>query len=522
MVRRGTRSRYRSARASTDSQVFARARPALLRIEEQYDYQQVVSRNPSRGHRGQARGRLTIAMPYDGYEHFTREAAQDVERPLRERPADSDDVTALIGYLVLVDHRETDLAEVLPLDGRSGAHGLHVPVRSAVLDCPAALVSDQHEYRVAVDYEPSAAVPELVPIELKVELWDPDHSDGPISAAGLQELLTGGGNEDVDHAVDAIKQFVGFQPYLRLDLTVQVTLPARLNGSGRKATAPTRRRRPESSQLIVRRLGVRLPATTSLAPSSIELKIDGAETQHFLHDQATGLLECFDIEMRPLRSTEDRARDFHSARVELLFRQPGELFARPELELEAEVEVPDELLSGTDARFFDATGRRYGRSVDPLAIRSILTTRCTVVLRDAFARRLVSPYQSFHFDEIVPSKMRVTDVVTALTDQRFEIIVDKSLRLDKKNKQLRHVILAKRTDGPDMMLLYVVIEGNKHATERQARHSGGHRYTSKFPSGELRLFVRGQVPRNASRLVNEINELQLALRDRFRRLKAHR
>jgi hypothetical protein len=72
------------------------------------------------------------------------------------------------------------------------------------------------------------------------------------------------------------------------------------------------------------------------------------------------------------------------------------------------------------------------------------------------------------------------------------------------------------------MTLWVLIEGRRHATRRESRQPWGHRYTSKFESGALHIYVRGRVRGDTRNVVEEISQLQLSLRDRFRRLKAYR
>jgi hypothetical protein len=257
----------------------------------------------------------------------------------------------------------------------------------------------------------------------------------------------------------------------------------------------------------------------SLADSSLELLAGRGMTVQ--HHPDNWDLEWFDVPMKQTQPTAGRPRSFQSPVMKLLFKQPGELFAHDQLIVEAEVEVPDELLSGTSIRVFDACGKRYPAARDPLTVRSILTSRCTVVLRDAFAERLLSPYQSFHFDEIIPDQLRIADIHAALSDQRFTIN-EWPLPSATDKRDLRRFLIAERTEGPDTMVLWVFIEGRGHRTRRQATQPGGHRYTSKFGSGDLRLFVRGEARRDTSNLVHEMNEFQLALRERFRRLKAHR
>src|SRR5687768_4415345 len=88
------------------------------------------------------------------------------------------------------------------------------------------------------------------------------------------------------------------------------------------------------------------------------------------------------------------------------------------IRVDVDVELPDELTSGAQVRFFGATGEAPRRgAANPLKVRTIISARCTVLLYDAFSKRRISPSQSFCFDEIVPDEQRVADVEAELVDQ---------------------------------------------------------------------------------------------------------
>lgn len=483
--------------------VFARARPESVEIEEMFGFEQEISRNPSLTRSPHhPTGRITISLPYDGDQCFTRDALRDVEQHLKRHGPPNGEVEALIGHLILANYQHTNLADPKLLT-RSGHHGvvpLRLPVRSADIGGSQDLVSDCHEYHYEVSYAPAADQPTLFPIKLGVDLQDPDSPDVP-------EIPRRSDDEELGSVAKKIMEYVGFQSMLRFALTVRVTLPAR--------------RGPAPQAPIVRRVSVKLPPITSLAPSSLQLKVDG-EAESVQHNPTNRSLEWFDVTTTQDRDAgEDEPWSFHSPLMMMTITQPGELFTERDLPIEVEVEAPGELLSGMDARLFDACGRRYRRDgKNPLAIRSIITTRCKLVLRDAFARRRLSPYQSFHFDEVIPHDLRIADIVTALRDQRFEVERVPSAEVSNKESR-RYVLFADRTEGPDRMALLVVVHGRRHTTQRRSRQPGG-RYTSTFASGDLGIIVYGWAHRDTRDLIHEINHLQSTLRDRFRRLKAPR
>jgi len=221
------------------------------------------------------------------------------------------------------------------------------------------------------------------------------------------------------------------------------------------------------------------------------------------------------------REEDEGPRQYTSGPMIVRFDRPGELFAGKTMHVDVEVELPGELLSGMDARYFDALGNRRKNLDQVLAVRSLVSTRATVMLWDAFADRSVAPFQSFSFDEIVPDPLRVADVCAALTDQHFTVSQPPQSRSAAK-KRTRDLVVAVRDDGANPIYLWVYVEGRKHLTRRESRHHWGHRYTSKMDSGTMQIYVRGVVSGDTKALARAMNDLHLTLRDRFRRLTAHR
>ena len=440
-------------------------------------------------------------MPYDGSRFFPRKAIRDVERALHSLDAEPEATDATIGHLVLTNFQDTNIGQVLGLDDRYGAIPLRLPVKSTEFDPMRDLASDSHEYRHEIPYSPNEDQPRLVPVEVDIGLEDPDNADLPDIDAETKP-------EQLDDIADKIMDYVGFRQELNVVINVRITLPPR---RGRPPRKP-----------VVRRVAVELPTITSVAPSFLALSVGGVDTP-VQHNPENRCIEWSDIRTRPAgHSDEGEPWHFESPEMVVTIDEPGELFARDELDVEVDIEAPGLLLSGVEARLFDACGRqRRGPGAAALRVRSMIALRCTVVLRDAFARRTLSPYQSFHFDEVIPEDLRVADIATALGDLRFTVR-KVNLAGVGGNTEFRHFLFAERTEGPDTMRLWVFVHGDRYTTERRSRRSGGDLYTSTFETGNVRIVVRGTVRGNSRNLIHEVNELQLALRDRFRRLKAQR
>jgi hypothetical protein len=500
-----------AAVTSLDSRPFVRARPEYVLVEERLAYEQEISRNPSTHLQHPPSGRIRINVPYDGGDCFGPDARDDAERAL-----DGNGWTrqAVIGHLVFVEHEETDLDNVLGLDGTYGPYPLRVPIRSKQLHDPETLTSDRFAYRNDISYRPPADGPKVIPLKVDVDIFDPGYGDGTFLETSVIESVRD--EPELQRAVaEMIKDSAEFEPYLTARVQVHLSLPPRKPADG-----------PESKP-VVRSVRITLPEGTTLPLSTVRLHDvlmeDEPDEDHFVQtDARAGSFEWSGREMRVGAKSDDAPRVYDAVPVDVRFLQPGELFRQREIQVDVEVELPDELTSGAQVRYFDATGtapRKGGAT--PLKVRTILSSRCRVLLYDAFTKRRISPSQSFCFDEIVPDKERIADVKAALVDQRFDIQLDKELKGHGK-KQIEHLLIATRRDGPRTMQLWIYIDGRRHPTQRESRHPWGQRFRSKFESGTLNVHVRGLVHGDARGVTREINALHLGLYERFQRMKALR
>ena len=183
----------------------------------------------------------------------------------------------------------------------------------------------------------------------------------------------------------------------------------------------------------------------------------------------------------------------------LAIDQPGELYQQGTLDARIEAEIEGELLSGLEARLYDGVG---AFSETQPKHSTILMTDVRLYLEDTFARRTLSPYQHLYFDEVIPDDIRVVDIKTALVDRGFRV---KDVTLARPDGQLRHFIRAQRPEGPETMELWLFLQGKRYQTERQRRVPGGQTYTSTFESGELMVYIRGELAQDSRGLTHEMN-----------------
>jgi hypothetical protein len=476
--------------------VYARARLASVELTESYSYEQEISRNPAHGMTKDPAGHIELTLPFDGHDHFTRQACADVERQAHSASAE-----AVVGHLALTNWSKTDLSEVLGLSGNYGTIPIKVPIGGGNQD----LRSDSRVCVIEHDYTPNRDSLEIVPIDVHVTLED---TDG-IELAGLLAQETSVGDKLVDDVANRITQQVGFRPFLQLNIEVSIYLPKRAGAS---------ELRP-----VVTRVALRWPTITSL--SVLKLDLPGQRDALFRYNPPDQRIEWFDVPMWLADVPTDEEEDeqlhgdmlaFRSGPMVLRVEQPGELYKQPSLDGEIEVQVPGLLLSGVQARGFNAVGTRPRSQPE---VSTTITTDLHVILDDAFASRLLMPYQHLYFDEVIPDERRITDIVTALRNKGFTI--KDTYKTQPAADVWRHLLVAEKAAGPDVMRLWVFAESKRFETERR-KQTGGQTFKSTFDSGDLKVFMRGEMPGTSRELTHVMNALELELRETFERLKARR
>lgn len=463
----------------------ARARLQSLKIEEHYAYRQEISQNAASFPTGQPDGLIKLTLPYDGDTYFTRQAHRDVLRA-QEQGADLAD-GALVGYLVLTGYEHTNLEDLLDSGPSYGSVPIRVPLclESGTFSADL-LLADSRTCVLTHSYRPGTEQLEVHPVDIGLELDDPDTAD--FSRPGDRA-------DSPDQRLRIMRQ-VSFQPDLMLRMTVRLDLPREL---------------ADGAVAQVSDAFINWPTHTSLR--SLELRADG-QKHPLRYNPERGGLEWSDIPMvQDPEPASGEMRTFRTPEVCLSIPQPGELYREDELTGTVEVTV-NRLLSGMDARLYDATGKPGGQPEPELESR--LSSEFSLILDDAFAQRMLSLSQQLHFDEVIPDEMRIDDIKTALKGLGFR--VDDPWPDSPEDRWL----FARRPEGPDMLRLFLYVEGRRHKSRRDRRVPGGMTYRTELDSGELGIYIYGTLPRDSRPVVRQMNALQRALHERFDRLPARR
>jgi hypothetical protein len=414
----------------------------------------------------------------------------------------------VIGHLLLADHTRTDLRSAMRQYNNAGVIPIQVPVPASGADMDQ-LTGDRQTFVVTYDYQPRD--PEVLPVGLEVELYDPDTLD-----LQANEVLDEWGDLDLAATIDRLRRDASFTSDLVMSITVRLTIPVKQN---QKVESPS-----------VKLVSIDWPAITSLRTTELEYgDPSDAKAHPVRYNPVLGRLEWENIRMDS-GSAPEGSRDkrvFESENMRLKIGHPGELFTAEKLTMHAEVEIPNYLLSGLQAWLFDATGD-WQRQPESGAFGStrrpwepVLTTRLSIetefYVADMFAKRYFGPYQQYVFDDVIPDEMRITDIITVLRNSRFNTKHKQDPGNQANPNAPKWLILASRQHGPDELILLIAVEGEKYAVDREEIMGDNRiKQTRSKESGRMRLSVLGWLPREHAELSREMNLLQQALRDRFR------
>jgi hypothetical protein len=370
---------------------------------------------------------------------------------------------------------------------------------------------------VSEKYHPEE--PKIVPVRIDIELDDPDTAESSGRERRRHPAVDGFSDLAVRQRarVRVIERSperqLDFQPDLWFRMTVRLHLP---------------RAQKDDVYAEVSKVFMSWPTHTSL--TSLTLRTDGDAQLRYNpeeeHEGHKGGLEWSGVPMRvesadfdeidgSASREDDEIVALSSGEMTLSISKPGDLYKQEALSGRVEVTI-NHLLSGMDARLYDATGKLCRSWRPDLKLKSMVTTEFFMPLYDAFARRMMSPYQWLYFDEVIPNKMRIDDIIMALTNRGFRVS-DPQGSIPKSC-----FIMADRAHGPDKLQLALYIRGARYKARRERIVPGGMTYRTSVNSGELRIYVYGSLHAESKPVVREINALRRALRERFDRLPAGR
>lgn len=466
--------------------VFARARPSVIRVTEEYVYQAEVSSNPRTLRYGAPSGTIEVVVPYDGHETFGSQAIDDVERQV-PNVWEQGSLQAVVGHIGLVHHGCTDLAERLDLAARHDVLPLEIPIQGAGLAGPDALRDDRRACRVSYRYTPQW--PETSPLTLGVSIWDEETIQAALMD-GVQAESTA-----PESVARDVAQQVGFSRSLIFSFSLQLALPARVG------------RAKDDQPPVLTQMALKWPS----APShQIQLQVAGGERPVPFNPEI-GAIEWGDIAFIAEGKQEGTGLfSYRTPSIDLYVDQPGELYRKGQLTGRLRIEMP-RTFSGLAIAYFEAGGRLVEKA--PFEPRTVVETDLTLYLEDCFQHKVLSPYQHLQFEGVILNEIRVADIVTLLRDLGF---TPGQQRLPAQGLVAeRYLVRGERPEGLSTLYLWMLVEGTRSQTTRRKQIPGGQEYTTQLETGSVAIYMRGQLAGDGARLIGAMNEIQTLLKERF-------
>ena len=461
---------------------FARASPTRVQIIERYHYDLPIShlRRPSES--AAPDGRILAHAKYDGDTSFSHLSLRDVQ--LARRNARRDPDTVEIGRVAFANVHRTDLGRVLPGVQQVGTTPLRLPLSSAHLRSDADLVGDRVQYMLRQRYQPQSL--ETIPLTASVTMTD---AVAFLSSRSIVlELHVG---LVVPRGCVADDETIPNPRITALSLDWPVDAP------------------PDSVEVILDHTG---PNAAVLRQQDDTAHIDRRRARY--QPEMQGLTWS---NLTMLRSGGDTDESIHyAAKIYLNVRNPSQIDGLRELRGRIVVELPDVLLSGIQARLYDATGRpRDGELLKKL---TVVTGNISVAPEYAIERRHVGQHVTLQFLGVRPASERFDDTVQVLEERGFEREpeIGPGPECDCEGTIVAPICWYRKQIGANMLALGVSMCGSEDEVERKQADTTGRTITRIATTGRVKVHLNGALRADHATLTHELMRIHNAVRNRFR------
>ncbi|MFZ1595272.1 MAG: hypothetical protein WAW26_05390 [Anaerolineae bacterium] len=429
--------------------IFARVQPEEVRINETYRHEQTLGRTVLVPTAQAPTGQISVAVSYDGYQSFTRQAQADVRhqwwrlqpRPLattapsrlrrvisplsqrvtathhrvihlvrRRQPGTPAAVSvptppadALMGHLLLDNYGRTNLGAGFDLENSFGALPLRVPIHGDGLDNLHQLLDDRCAAKLTFDYVPQTLA--VRPLQMTVEMSDSTTPAWPPATASQQDVLT---------FLSQTAQTAEASDLVRFSFQVELHLPRTSLPAGQIVTIKQmwlEWPQPLSVPHQVARLMLGGKTAEAEAPAPVPDLVYNPSKRHLAWGGVV-------LSVHPTPARPDLIT-LVSPPMHLISQRPADLYQVDSLDGEVEIELPGLLLSGLQTFYYDGIGRRLDQVKQEKI--SCLLLHFKLILADLFAQRQVLLYRQAHVPNAGLRGLRLPELETHLADSSFRI-----------------------------------------------------------------------------------------------------
>jgi hypothetical protein len=479
------------------SQLFARANPYNIQINETYHYYANISGNPTLEERGEPEGEITVEIPLDGHKYFTRQAYADVRRNYQEI---SGDLFASVGHLAVSEISPEAFWPDTTEPARRQVLNLTVPIPNEA-ERLESLIEDRRRVISRHTYRPKwpDVYPRPRPVSLVVNLYD---------ERTLHDRF--GKKLDPNEWI-SIAQELTFERSLFFDFRVELALPATLKFHGLP---------------VLKSMRLEWPVATSYHMLQLITERGNGSEYNLLYVPEKGSVEWQDFAFAPGLYPENEESDgkgatakyYHAPTMLLRVLEPGELYRKSKLVGRLEVEIPNVLLSDLQPAYYNAAG--FLNEKTDLTVTTSLVVDLEINLEQRFNRKILSPHQHLQFEGVMLEPVRMIDISTLLKDLGFRVTTFEGEGpyhkvLEEDNRRI-YSLEAQRKEGSDDMSIWIVASGTFAPTERETVIPGGKTFKTTVVSGNMELDLHAELVGNVKKLTQVMNTIHTSLKERFR------
>ena len=486
--------------------------PERVSAREVYTYDMKIRANPDirlvegSDEPDRSLGEISIDVPYDGYDHFSSQAAER----LRGMISGWSDVpvTGQIGWLAVGKPPDWEF-EWHPQSGMD-LHAVQIPLLNSILNDTALWTADTFRAVIRHEYHPEP--PNFIPMRIEMQVYD-NAQDSRERFWRTKETVAA---SDRAKSIPGILEMLDGEPLQGGQLVIALSITAFM---------PTFMA-SERVSVVVDQWKFKWP---TIAPGW-QLKVESLNPEQnvfWRYDPDDQTVELSTLATKRGEPETGSLLVPFCCELLLTLDSPGQVISQDELEGSVRLSIDGCLLSGRQVAWLNASGQRVQKESELLDIRTILKVRFAATLSDQFRHRRTAAYRQWYLPGVRLSPTRLDDIAAALRDIGYKILEEPSLlAINRKTKNgdgeiVIGVVLGQRLEisrdqEPTVLQIEVwALPTSPASTQRKRDIPEGGEVSTVWDTNDLILQARGQMTGPGSLLALDMDELMSQLKSRF-------
>jgi hypothetical protein len=279
----------------------------------------------------------------------------------------------------------------------------------------------------------------------------------------------------------------------------------------------------ELSELpILKRVSIEWPTLTSF--QNFGLKI-GDKPANIIYNPLSRRLECIrtssNIQLKPYN--ESKSRKFYEIQILLEIPQPADFYDETKLKGDIEVEIPMQLLSETQARFYgfnSSNESKFGEDTGQnIQLNTHLISDFCLHLNEAFKERLRTTTKEIIFHNTLLTEENLRIIIDILESHSFSSYCTKlsnnqlncGLITNDLTNESTWLIYAQSSKETEKITLWIAISEVEKKQSATISH-GERKFQGEESTGKLKMRLLGKLTGDAYTLIQRMNTLEKEFR----------